>query len=142
MDDGHDNDGMDTAGQAWRALRVLVLEREDRRRSVAEHTGLSFNRVKALRCLTPGPLTLGALAEQLVSDRPYTTLVVQALEERGLVIRAPNPADRRSKLVHLTEQGRAVLATAQDILDEPPASLRALDANDQATLLRIVNELL
>ena len=38
-------------------------------------------------------------------DPPYATLIVDTLEERGLVERRPDPADRRRKIVQLTASG-------------------------------------
>ncbi|WP_433421292.1 MarR family transcriptional regulator [Microtetraspora malaysiensis] len=53
---------------------------------------MSFIRVKALRLVATGPLTLRRLAEQLTTDPPYTTVVVADLERRGLVERTPHHA--------------------------------------------------
>ena len=39
---------------------------------------------------------------------PTMTGIVDTLEKKGLVTRQPNPADRRSLLVTLTEKGRAL----------------------------------
>ena len=46
-----------------------------------------------------GPLRLGALSERLHIAPRSATEVVDALEERGLVERRPDPADRRATLV-------------------------------------------
>ncbi len=43
--------------------------------------------------------------------RPTMTGIVDTLEKKGLVIRRPNPGDRRSLLVHLTDKGRALQKT-------------------------------
>ena len=67
-----------------------------------EALGLSFARMRALRRLAAQPHTLRELAEQLEADPPYVTLIVDDLEERGLVQRTPHPEDRRAKLVQLT----------------------------------------
>jgi DNA-binding MarR family transcriptional regulator len=66
------------------------------------------------------------------------TLMVDDLEQRGLVRRRPHPEDRRAKLVQLTAAGRAAAARAETILDEPPAALRDVPAKDLATLLRVL----
>lgn len=128
----------DHARDAWRAMSRLVLD-DDRKLAVSEALGLSFARVRALRRLAPEPLTMRALAEKLKADPPYVTLIVGDLEARGLVERRPHPDDGRAKLVSLTRSGRAAVAKAEKILDEPPAVLRELPAEDLAALVRILD---
>ncbi|MFC6881224.1 MULTISPECIES: MarR family winged helix-turn-helix transcriptional regulator [Actinomadura] len=132
----------EAAERAWHNLRVLLHERSDKRREVSERLGLSFFRVKALRrLLAHGPLTLRGLADALLTDRPYATLVVDALERRGLVERTPNPADRRSKIVTLTAEGRATAEEAERILAAPPPAVLGLPPEDLAALDRIAAHL-
>ncbi|TDD65430.1 MarR family winged helix-turn-helix transcriptional regulator [Actinomadura rubrisoli] len=131
----------DIAARAWRNLHILLHERGDKRREVTEALGMSFFRTKALRRLSARPMTLRELADTLLTDRPYTTLVVDDLVERGLVERAPNPADRRSKIVSVTAAGRAAAAEADRILGTPPAVLRELPPEDLAALDRIAARL-
>jgi DNA-binding MarR family transcriptional regulator len=130
----------DLARRAWRAMSDVVLD-HDRKVAVSEALGLSWTRSLALRRLAAQPLTLRGLAERLAADPPYVTLMVDDLEERGLVQRLPHPEDRRAKLVQLTAAGRAAAERADAILDEPPAALRAVSSEDLATLLRVVESL-
>jgi DNA-binding MarR family transcriptional regulator len=130
----------DLARQAWRAMSDVVLA-QNRKAEVSEALGLSFARVRALRRLAAKPLTLRALAGRLGADPPYVTLIVDDLQKRGLVQRTPHPEDRRSKLVALTEAGRAAAERAAAILDEPPAALRDVPAEDLAALLRVLEHL-
>lgn len=102
---------------------------------------MSFARVRALRRLASEPHTLRALAEQLGADPPYVTLIVDDLEQRGLVQRTPHPDDRRAKLVQLTDAGRGAAARAAEILDEPPEGLRDASPEDLAALLRVLERL-
>ena len=118
----------------------VVLD-HDRKVAVSEALGLSFARVRALRRLAVQPHTLRALAERLAADPPYVTLMVDDLEQRGLVQRTPHPDDRRAKLVQLTDAGRAAAARADAILDEPPSALRDVSAKDLAALLRVLERL-
>lgn len=90
----------------------------------------------------PAPLSMRALAQELATDAPYTTIVVDDLERRGLVTRTVNPADRRTKIVAVTPEGLAVAAKAQKILDRPPKALLKLKGKDLAALDRIVETLL
>ncbi|MCW2494413.1 MarR family transcriptional regulator [Jatrophihabitans sp.] len=125
--------------ETWDALRELVLDRYGRRREVAEALGMSFSKVKALRRLLAGPLSMRELSAKLTTDPPYLTLLLDDLEARGLVLREPHPQDRRAKMVSLTAAGRAEAKRAQRILDEPPEGLRRLDEADLADLHRVVS---
>lgn len=130
----------DLARRAWRAMSDGVLD-HDRKIAVSEALGLSWARARALRRLATQAHTLRGLAEVLAADPPYVTLMVDDLEQRGLVQRTPHPDDRRSKLVQLTPAGRAAAARANAILDEPPAALREASAEDLETLLRVLERL-
>jgi DNA-binding MarR family transcriptional regulator len=130
----------DLARRAWRAMSDVVLD-HDRKVAVSDALGLSWTRVLALRRLAPQPLTLRGLAERLAADPPYVTLMVDDLEKRGLVQRKPHPEDRRAKLVQLTAAGRAAATRADAILDEPPAGLREVPAEDLAAVLRVLDRL-
>jgi len=47
--------------------------------------------------------------------RPTMTGIVDTLEKNGLVTRQPNPEDRRSLLVTLSEKGKALEGSAPDL---------------------------
>lgn len=47
--------------------------------------------------------------------RPTMTGIVDTLEKKGLVTRQPNPEDRRSLLVCLTDNGRALQRTTRSM---------------------------
>ena len=119
-----------------RRCAALVLELHDRRAVVSEEIGMSYLRAKALSRLVPGPLTQRELSGVLMTDAPYTSVIVDDLEQRGLATREVNPADRRSKLVRITSAGRAVARKAQRIQSTPPAVLETLSARELATLER------
>lgn len=122
-------------------MSQVVLDR-DRKIAVSEALGLSWTRVLALRQLASQSYTLRVLAQRLSADPPYVTLMVDDLQERGLVRPMPHPEDRRAKLVELTAAGRAAAGRADAILDEPPAELRHVPAEDLATVLRVLERLL
>jgi DNA-binding MarR family transcriptional regulator len=79
-------------------------------------------------------MRMSELAAELVVDKPYTTVIVDDLERRGLVVRATAPDDRRAKVVALTEQGRETARLADEILARPPQALVALPAAEMAEL--------
>lgn len=69
--------------------------------------------------------------------------IIGRLESRGLVERKVDPADRRGRLVWLTDQGRATLAAAEPAVRKSQSELLApLSAADQHTLLRLLSELI
>lgn len=132
----HDDDLV----EVWGQIRALVL-RKDMRNEVVETLGLSFIKTRALRRLLPRPLAMRELAAELSTDKPYVTLIVDQLEELGLVTRTISPEDRRRRIVTLTETGRVAAARADEILNRPPASLAALPPEDLAELRRILRGL-
>ena len=129
------------AAAVFEAMRRLVLEQEDRRNEVAEALGVSFSRVRALRRLAAGPQRMSDLTVMLATDKPYTTLIVDDLERRGLVERSIHPDDRRCKIVTLTETGQEAAARAEAIVARPPKSLLALDPGDLTALEQLLAKL-
>ena len=84
-----------------------------------------------------GPLTPSELAGRERVQRPTATRVIARLEERGLVDRTQDPADRRSFVVALTPAGRELLARVRTRKDAYLSRrLRDLDADERATLDR------
>lgn len=133
-----DVDRTELATRTWTRLRTLVLDLHDRRKEVSVALEMGFIRAKALGKISAAPCKLRDLAARLGTDAPYTTLIVDDLEKRGLVVRTPHPDDRRSKLVTATEAGLTANAIAQGILGSPPAAVLDLDNDDLIALDRIV----
>lgn len=77
---------------------------------------LSVGLVSALRQLVDhGPMRATALAELEGIAGASMTRVLHALEERDLVSRQPDPTDGRALVVHLTEEGRAVITEGSTV---------------------------
>lgn len=70
---------------------------------------LAPHQVSVLAKLKAGPRTPGELADAERIAPPSMTKTVNCLVERGLVTRIGHPTDGRSKLVVLTDDGRAQL---------------------------------
>src|SRR6185312_10908971 len=86
-----------------------------------------------------GPQRLGELAERLRIAPRSATEVVDALAERGLVERRPDPADRRATLVALTAHGEEVSAAIRAARKTGAGSLFArLPPPDQEELARLL----
>jgi MarR family 2-MHQ and catechol resistance regulon transcriptional repressor len=72
--------------------------------------GFTENQFGVLEALLHvGPLAQCDLGRKLLTSRPNVTLVVDQLEERGLVRRVRSIRDRRSIAVHLTPEGRRLI---------------------------------
>jgi|SRR6185312_507590 MarR family 2-MHQ and catechol resistance regulon transcriptional repressor len=69
--------------------------------------GLSLPKLAALHQLSQAgdSLPLGQLAERLACVKSNVTQLVDRLEADGLVVRAADPNDRRSRLAVITESG-------------------------------------
>jgi DNA-binding MarR family transcriptional regulator len=126
-----------TPRDVWLAMSDLVLD-NTRRREVSEALGLSFGRTRAIRRLARGPLSMGDLAAAMGIDPPNATVLVDDLEELGLVRRRPHPTDRRAKVVEATRKGKALARQADAILATPPPGLAGLDTADLETLAGIL----
>jgi DNA-binding MarR family transcriptional regulator len=125
------------ARNAWEAMSRLVLDNE-RKREVAEATGLSFAKTRALRRLLDGALTMSELAERLRVDRPNLTTLVDDLEVAGLVQRRRHSSDRRITLVAATPTGLRLARCAEGILNRPPTELLAMHDDDLEFLVRLL----
>ena len=83
-----------------------------------------------------------ALAELLGTPATRLVALVDGLEERGLVERRRNPADRRLHAVHLTNAGTAVLRDIGRVAREhDEAVLASLDADERARLHDLLSKL-
>ncbi len=72
-----------------------------------------------------GPLAVSELAERLGVDQSTASRQVKPLQERGLISRTSDPADRRSSLLSITAAGRRVRSRVRDaVLDDIDTALR------------------
>src|SRR6476646_3022173 len=115
-------------------LRVVVARTARRLRQEAG-TDLSPSQTSALAAVDRhGPLTPSELAACERIQRPTATRVLARLEYAGLVSRAADPEDRRSSLVSITPEGRALLEKLRTRKDAFLAQrLDKLDAEELAT---------
>ena len=69
--------------------------------------GLSFTQVKCLGLLNDAEsMSVSAIADELVLSLAAVSRAVDALVQRGELTRVEDTADRRSRLVSITAQGR------------------------------------
>lgn len=70
------------------------------------------------RLLPPEGCRVTELAERAYSSKQAIGYLVDYLEERGYLERAPDPTDRRAQIVRRTERGWAVNRTAWQLVKE------------------------
>ncbi len=81
-------------------------------RSIAD-AGLGLSDFAALEALLhKGPLTITEIQAKVLLATGSMTAAVDRLEGKGLVIRRPDPRDRRTKILELTREGRRVVQAA------------------------------
>ncbi len=65
------------------------------------------------RSLAIRPMTVSELAGRLEITKQGAAQIIDDMERRGYVERQPDPADRRARLVRLSERGQRALANAR-----------------------------
>ncbi len=82
------------------------------------NAGLPLDRaaVAILRHLAESdPLRPGMLAVRLSVEASHVTRQLRQLEKSGLVVRFPDPEDRRAQLIQLTDAGRVAIGRVRDV---------------------------
>jgi len=106
--------------------------------------GLSLAKLAALHRLSEAgeSLPLGQLAERLSCVKSNVTQLVDRLEADGLVSRAGDPNDRRSRLAVLTDAGRDAYQKGRQIqIETEQALFGALTQDESATLHTLLAKL-
>lgn len=134
-----DTSAMVVVGQIKRISALLDRAVED----IYADAGVSAAEVGLLvplRYADP-PLTAIRLAEHLGMSRAGVGKTLAKLERRGLVVRAQNPADRRSALITLTPRGIDVIDEVFPRELEAHARLLKDLSKDRATVLHSLDRL-
>ncbi|MCV6586726.1 MAG: MarR family transcriptional regulator [Marinibacterium sp.] len=80
-------------------------------RSMLAEVGLTEQQWRVLRVLhDEGPQDPTRIAAQSCLLLPSLTRILQKLDEKGLIVRTPDPDDRRKQIVGITGLGEAVIA--------------------------------
>jgi len=107
---------------------------------VPDLTTMQFSVLRRLS--TDGAMSQNLLGRSVAMDGATTKGVVDRLIDRGLLDTAPDPNDRRRRLISLTEQGHKVIAHAVTAAGEVSAeTLSPLTRREQDTLLRLLSRL-
>ena len=85
-----------------------------------------------------GPLTINALAEDMVMDRTTLGRNIQPLERDGLIRIEPAPSDRRAKELRLTKAGEKRLQAGLEAWAKAQARFEASFGTKRAAELRML----
>jgi DNA-binding MarR family transcriptional regulator len=133
----------DLAAMAVPLARALVAAEEP----VLRAHEVSMWGYVVLTALAEQPVrTQAALAESIGADKSRIIGVLDELQERGLIQRRPDPADRRVHLLSLTEAGGRLRDSVREAIQrqEEERVLSMLSGPDRAAFiraLRILSEL-
>lgn len=99
--------------ELWNSLDATLLR----------ECGVTLGAFNALLIVseTPG-CRVNDLAAALSITVGGASQAVDRIEARGLLVRVPNPANRRSSLLDLTAAGRTALASASEVFDRELAA--------------------
>ncbi|WP_426594088.1 MarR family winged helix-turn-helix transcriptional regulator [Cellulomonas sp. McL0617] len=130
-------------GPAPTQLRYMILaaQREGFRMfsRLLEDLGLTPPQAEILVVLEDfGPLSLRDLGGMIVCEAGSPSRVVNALVQRGLVARNPDPRDRRAVLLELTPAAHALVPTLRQIETEMDARTSDLLEPEHQQLLAVV----
>jgi len=93
----------------------LAVGRLNRRIRIDDHESVPPLQLSALVTVEQhGPLRLSELAKREAVTAPTMSRVLSALDEQGLVVRAPDPQDARGVLITLSPTGSARLAETRN----------------------------
>jgi DNA-binding MarR family transcriptional regulator len=92
----------------------------------------------SLRKLLDGPMPMGAVAEVLSCDASTLTGIADRLEERHLIQRQVDPADRRVKLLALTDEGRQLVESIDGPFTIEIPGIAALSDQERSELTQLL----
>ncbi|WP_063054931.1 MarR family winged helix-turn-helix transcriptional regulator [Nocardia salmonicida] len=109
-------------------------------RPILDRHGLTMWAYVVLLGLDERPVhTQAALAKAIRADKTRIIPVLDDLQQRGLILREPDPADRRVNLIRLTPDGASLRDhTQRDIQEQEQRLLAAVPAADRRTFLRVL----
>lgn len=128
---------------ALRAIRRILRANDQGSRTLAAATGLTPSQLLVLQNIERrDETTPSAIAKALQFGQATVTNIVDRLEAAGLVTRRRNDRDRRQMLLRPTDQGRNILDTAPDLLQQRfKDGFETLPAWEQAMILAALERL-
>ena len=121
----------------WKAYDSLRKQAETHIHSL----GIGFSDFGVLEVLLhKGPMPVNTLGGKIRLTSGSITALVDRLEKKGLLERREDPADRRSRMVHLTPAGRKLISCAfadhERAMERATAGLTAAEKVQAAELLK------
>ena len=124
----------------WKAARAVEAYAEH---SIAEleMCGSDFAVLEAL--LHKGPLPINEIGRKVLLTSGSITVAVDRLESKALVERRASGTDRRTKIVHLTKEGRKLIARvyADHAEDMEQLVSASLSKAERETLIRLLKKI-
>jgi len=127
----------------WLVLMKAFRALERHANASIEDQGLCLSDFAILEILLhKGPLPVNAVGARIPLTSGSTTTAIHRLERRGLVKREPDANDRRTRVVHLSREGRVLIeaAFARHSADMSAATA-GLNADERATAIRLLRKL-
>lgn len=81
--------------------------------------GVTVQQFEVMRELkTKTGLTAAQLVESVISDSSTMMSILKRLESKALIVRRPDENDRRTKMIHLTENGQNLVKKLMRVADQ------------------------
>lgn len=129
------------AQELWALVIASFGGWEERVNEAAAAAGVSPVSAWALVQLDPQhPISQKELAARLRCNPSTVVDPTDRLEDAGLVVRQPHPADRRVNVLIVSPRGKKVRDELIDRLFEPPAAFQRLPAKEQARFRDVMLE--
>jgi MarR family transcriptional regulator, 2-MHQ and catechol-resistance regulon repressor len=124
----------------WKAMRAVQAYAEQSILDL-EMCGSDFAVLEAL--LHKGPLPVNEIGKKVLLTSGSITVAVDRLETKGFVERRGSGTDRRAKIVHLTKEGRKVIARAyaNHAADMERLASASLTKAERQTLIRLLKKI-
>lgn len=134
-----DTDGI----HLWLVLMKAYQSIEHRAMRSIGDTSLCYSDFAVLEVLLhKGPLPVNTVGARVALTSGSSTAAIDRLEKRGLVRRAPDATDRRTRIVHLTGKGRTLIQTAfRKHAADMETVTASLSAAEKKTLLDLLKKL-
>lgn len=127
----------DDAGSLTFAVRRVWLHMRAAIGAELEEFGLSTSQYATLIMTAAQPgMSVAEIAREVASTRQSANEMLAGLESAGLVERSPNPADRRTHRIQVTDAGQQLLDTARIAVARREEMLEAGFTPEQRSTVR------
>lgn len=123
----------------WKASHAVE---QNARASVAQ-LGLGLTDFAVLEILLhKGPQPVNTIGKRVLLTSGSTTTAIDRLESKDLVHRGLHPEDRRTRVVHLTEDGRRLIERAFQLhAQDMEETVEVLNNRERVELVRLLKKL-